>query len=117
MRAHFQKQAYEKRQMEVESLVKPKSDMSLVLDARAVFLPRTFFRNPDKVDHSPLARLGRVRPGRVMMKHSFEVGHGATSWDRFDSPRSGRSGRREASSGQECILHGSISLARRSEVL
>ena len=73
MRSHFQSQAYSKKTLEAEALVKPKGDMSVVLDARAVFLPRTFFKRPETMGHGPLARLGRIRTGQVLMKHSFEV--------------------------------------------
>jgi DnaJ family protein C protein 11 len=68
MRAHFQRQAYEKKQLDAEALVKPKGDMSVVLDARAVF-----FNNASHMSHTPIARLGRVRPGQILMKHSFET--------------------------------------------
>ncbi|GFZ49378.1 hypothetical protein JCM24511_07498 [Saitozyma sp. JCM 24511] len=73
MRAHFQRQAYEKKQLDAEALVKPKGDMSVVLDARAVFLPPSFFNNASRMSHTPIARLGRVRPGQILMKHSFET--------------------------------------------
>ena len=73
MRQHFAAQAYEKKRMDAESLVKPKGDMTVVLDARAVFLPRKFFRQPEKISHTPWGRVQRIRPGRVMMKHSFEM--------------------------------------------
>ncbi|KAK4687510.1 hypothetical protein P7C73_g2607, partial [Tremellales sp. Uapishka_1] len=73
MRAHFQRQANEKRAMEVESLVKPKGDIQVVLDARAVFLPKSFFKQPERISHTPIDRLRRTRPGQIMMKHSFET--------------------------------------------
>jgi DnaJ family protein C protein 11 len=73
MRAHFQRQAYEKRQMDAEALVKPKGDISVVLDARAAFLPASFFANPESVKHDFMSRLRRARPGQIMMKHSFET--------------------------------------------
>lgn len=73
MKQHFQRQAYEKRQLDAEALVKPKGDISIVLDGRAVFLPKTFFKNPEKMSHTPLARLGRIRTGQILMKHSFET--------------------------------------------
>lgn len=73
MKAEFSRQAHEKRTLDAEALVKPKGDINLVLDARAVFVPRTVFRNPDAMSHSPLARLMRVRPGQIVMKHSFET--------------------------------------------
>lgn len=76
MRAEFQRQANEKRQLDAEALVKPKGDINLVLDARAVFVPRTAFSNPEAVSHTPLARIRRVRPGQIVMKHSFETAVG-----------------------------------------
>jgi DnaJ family protein C protein 11 len=64
MRAEFQRQAGEKRR---------------VLDARAVFVPRTAFKDPDAISHTPWARLQRVRPGQIVMKHSFETPVGDTT--------------------------------------
>jgi len=71
MRAHFQRQAYEKRQLDAEALVKPKGDMTVVLDARAVFLKASSFKRPERYAHDPFSRLSRVRIGRVSMRHSF----------------------------------------------
>lgn len=76
MRSEFQRQAYEKRQLDAEALVKPKGDINLVLDARAVFVPPTAFRNPTAISHTPWARIQRVRPGQIVMKHSFETAVG-----------------------------------------
>ena len=73
LRAHFQRQVFEMRQLEAEALVKPKGDMSIVLDARAVFLARSDFDHPEHFSHDPLSRLKRVRLGRVSMRHSFET--------------------------------------------
>ncbi|ODN92819.1 hypothetical protein L198_05615 [Cryptococcus wingfieldii CBS 7118] len=73
MRKWFMGQAYEKKSLEAEVLVKPKSEMEVVLDARAVFLPRTYFQDPDQLKHDPISRALRVRPGRAVMKHSFEI--------------------------------------------
>jgi len=73
MKAEFQRQAGEKRRIDAEALIKPKGDINLVLDARAVFVPRTAFKDPDAISHTPLARLQRVRPGQIVMKHSFET--------------------------------------------
>lgn len=47
--------------------------MSIVLDARAVFVPREAFKNPDRVSHTPWARIQRVRPGQILGKHSWET--------------------------------------------
>jgi DnaJ family protein C protein 11 len=76
MRSEFQRQANEKRRIDAEALVKPKGDINLVLDARAVFVPRSVFKNPDAISHTPLARLRRIRPGQIVMKHSFETAVG-----------------------------------------
>jgi len=76
MRSEFQRQANEKRRIDAEALVKPKGDINLVLDARAVFVPRSAFPHPDAISHTPLARLRRVRPGQIVMKHSFETAVG-----------------------------------------
>jgi len=73
MRAEFQRQAGEKRRIDAEALIKPKGDINLVLDARAVFVPRTAFKDPDAISHTPWARVQRVRPGQIVMKHSFET--------------------------------------------
>lgn len=73
LRRHFAQQAYEKKRLDAEALVKPKGDMSLVLDARAVFLSRRFFKDPSLVKHDPVSRIARTRPGQLLMKHSFEV--------------------------------------------
>ncbi|WVQ99858.1 hypothetical protein IAU59_007001 [Kwoniella sp. CBS 9459] len=72
MKRFFVSQVYEKRSMEAEALVKSKGDMEIVLDARAVFLSKKFFKDPDAIAHDPISRLMRVRPGRMVMKHSFE---------------------------------------------
>lgn len=79
MRAEFQRQAGEKRRVDAEALIKPKGDINLVLDARAVFVPRTAFKDPDAISHTPWARLQRVRPGQIVMKHSFETPVGDTT--------------------------------------
>lgn len=76
LRSEFQRQANEKRQLDAEALVKPKGDINLVLDARAVFVNKRVFRNPDAISHTPWARIKRVRPGQIVMKHSFETGLG-----------------------------------------
>ena len=73
MRAHFQRQAYEKRQVDAEALVKSKGDMSVVLDARAAFLNESEFAHPERYSHDPWSRLQRIRLGRINMKHSFET--------------------------------------------
>lgn len=73
LREHFSRQYHDKKIMEAEALVKPKGDISVVLDARAVFANRNLFRNPDAMRHDPIARASRVRPGQIMMKHSFEM--------------------------------------------
>lgn len=48
--------------------------MSIVLDARGVFLSRDLFDDPEGlVSHTPLARLARVSPGQILLTHSFET--------------------------------------------
>jgi len=73
LRSYFISQEHQKKIMEIESLIKPKSDIELVLDARAVFLPKTFWKDPSIVSHDVFSRLGRIRTGRSVMKHSFEI--------------------------------------------
>ncbi|WVW85813.1 hypothetical protein I302_107851 [Kwoniella bestiolae CBS 10118] len=73
LRSYFIQQANNKKVMELESLVKSKSEIELVLDSRAVFLPKSFWKDPSIVSHDPISRLGRVRPGRSIIKHSFEI--------------------------------------------
>ncbi|EIW67351.1 hypothetical protein M231_02507 [Tremella mesenterica] len=73
MRANYQRQAEDKKRLEAEGLVKPKGTMSVVIDSRAVFLPKSYFSQPEKIDHSLLARIKRIRVGQIMMKHSFET--------------------------------------------
>ncbi|OXC69014.1 hypothetical protein AYX13_02303 [Cryptococcus neoformans] len=73
MRKWFTAHAYERRAMEAEALVKPKSDLEVVLDARAVFLSKKVFPDPNAVKHDPISRVLRVRPGRTVLKHSFEM--------------------------------------------
>ncbi|WVQ82052.1 hypothetical protein IAT38_004180 [Cryptococcus sp. DSM 104549] len=95
MRKWFTAQAYEKRSMEAEALVKPKGDMELVLDARAVFLSKKFFKEPQLISHDPVSRLLRVRPGRVVMKHSFETPIAPNTqmvWEGQALSRNGRGG-------------------------
>ncbi|KAK8854909.1 hypothetical protein IAR55_003648 [Kwoniella newhampshirensis] len=95
MKRWFTSQAYEKRSMETEALVKPKGDIEVVLDARAVFLSKKFFREPEKIRHDPLSRVLRTRPGRVVMKHSFETPISPTTqvvWEGQALARNGRGG-------------------------
>ncbi|OCF76079.1 hypothetical protein I204_03377 [Kwoniella mangroviensis CBS 8886] len=73
LRSYFIQQANHKKILELENLVKSKSEIELVLDSRAVFLPKSFWKDPSIVSHDPISRLGRVRPGRSIIKHSFEV--------------------------------------------
>lgn len=73
LRDHFSRQYHAKKVLEAEALVKPKGDISVVLDGRAVFVPRSMFRRPESMRHDPIARISRVRPGQIMMKHSFEM--------------------------------------------
>ncbi|KAL7423448.1 hypothetical protein Q5752_001028 [Cryptotrichosporon argae] len=95
IRAHFQSQAYVKRELEADALVKAKGDFSVVLDARAVFLPRSFFRDPSSLSHGPIARLARVRPGQTILRHSFETpltDHTQLVWDGTLAARHGAGG-------------------------
>jgi len=62
LRRHFQREAYEKRILQAESLVKSKGDVNIALDARAVFLDRSVFDNPDMVKHDVISRIKRVLP-------------------------------------------------------
>ncbi len=73
LRRHYQRQAYDKRQLEAEALVKPKGDMNVVLDARPVFLSESSFKHPDRYSHDLFSRFGRIRTGRVSMNHSFQT--------------------------------------------
>ena len=73
MRSHFQRQAYDKRRLEAEALVKAKGDINIVLDARAALLHPSAFDHPERMSHTPIARLKRIRPTQMMIKHSFET--------------------------------------------
>ena len=73
LRRHFERQAQVKRQLEIDALVKSRGDMTIGLDARAVFVPKKVFLHPERVKHDPWSRLRRIRPGRIGIKHSFEV--------------------------------------------
>ncbi|WVR07398.1 hypothetical protein IAU60_004439 [Kwoniella sp. DSM 27419] len=93
MRRYFVSQAYEKRSMEAEALVKPKGEMEVVLDARAVFLPKAVFKDPSVIRHDPISRLLRIRPGRMVMKHSFETGLGENTQLVLEGQALARNGR------------------------
>lgn len=76
MRAHYARQANEKWRDEADALVHSKGNMSITLDARAVFLPESAFEGlegAEKIKHDPVSRLQRVMPGQVTMTHSFET--------------------------------------------
>ncbi|ORX38669.1 hypothetical protein BD324DRAFT_599616 [Kockovaella imperatae] len=73
LRKHFEKQSNAKRQLEIDALVKSRGDMTVVFDARAVFLPKSVFPHPERLKHDAISRIQRTRPGRIAMKHSFEV--------------------------------------------
>lgn len=73
IKAHFVKQAETKRQMDAEALVKSKGSMSVTVDARAVFVNKNRFKDPNAVSHSVWARLQRARAQQIVMKHSFET--------------------------------------------
>ncbi len=71
------RQVYEKRQASVEAMVQSKGDISCAFDARAVFLPESFFLSRNVVEgisHTPWGRMQRIGAGQISMKHSFEVG-------------------------------------------
>jgi hypothetical protein len=44
------------------------------VDARACFLPVSFFADPSVVNHDIWSRAKRVRVGGMGLKHTFEVG-------------------------------------------
>ncbi|ORY35388.1 hypothetical protein BCR39DRAFT_509235 [Naematelia encephala] len=73
LRRQFQKEATEKLEMDTNALVKAKGDMTLFLDARAVFLPRSAWRRPEKLQHDPISRIQRIAPGQITLKNSFET--------------------------------------------
>ena len=73
LRRHFQQQMNVKQQLQLDALVKSRGDMTVVFDARAVFLPKRVFRRPEALKHDIISRLRRISPGRISMKHSFEV--------------------------------------------
>lgn len=50
-----------------------KGDVSVNVDARACFLPISFFADPTVVKHDPWSRAKRVRVGGMSLKHTFEV--------------------------------------------
>ncbi|WWC90847.1 uncharacterized protein L201_005784 [Kwoniella dendrophila CBS 6074] len=73
LKSYFIQQSNNKKLLELESLIKSKTETELVLDARAVFLPKSFWKDPSMVPHDPISRLSRIRPGRSILKHSFET--------------------------------------------
>jgi len=48
-------------------------DLSVNVDARACFLPVSFFADPSVVNHDIWSRAKRVRVGGMGLKHTFEV--------------------------------------------
>ena len=73
MKRHFVKQANEHRRLEAEALVMSRGSITTFIDARAVFLPKSAFQQPELLDHDAWSRLKRIRQGRFAMSHSFEV--------------------------------------------
>ncbi|KAL1408743.1 hypothetical protein Q8F55_005556 [Vanrija albida] len=76
MREHYARQAGARWREEAEALVNSKGDMSITLDARAVFLPEALFEglaNADQIKHDVWSRAQRVQTGQVVLKHSFET--------------------------------------------
>lgn len=95
MRRFYQRQAFEKRQMDAEALVKPRGDINVLFDARAVFLSREAFEEPDRIPHDPISRIKRARAGRITMKHSFEMAAGEKTqvvWTGQMASRNGKGG-------------------------
>lgn len=73
IRQHYQRVVYERRLNTIDAMVKSKGDINVNVDARAVFLPISFFKNPDVVQHDVLSRIMRARVTGMGMKHSFET--------------------------------------------
>ncbi|KAJ9116398.1 hypothetical protein QFC22_004840 [Naganishia vaughanmartiniae] len=73
IRQHYQRVVYERRLNTIDAMVKSKGDINVNVDARAVFLPLSFFKNPDVVQHDVLSRIMRTRVTGMGMKHSFET--------------------------------------------
>ena len=93
IRRHYQRVVYEKRMASIEAMVKAKvsilycspaetlsyyytrrqGDLSVNIDARACFLPVSFFADPSVVNHDIWSRAKRVRVGGMGLKHTFEV--------------------------------------------
>lgn len=73
IRRHYQRVVYERRLNSIDAMVKSKGDINVNVDARAVFLPLSFFKNPDVVQHDVVSRLMRTRMTGMGMKHSFET--------------------------------------------
>lgn len=73
IKQHYQRVVYEKRLASIEAMVKAKGDISLNVDARAAFLPKSFFADPTIVKHDILSRGQRIRIGGMAMKYNFET--------------------------------------------
>lgn len=99
LREHFQAQYMATKAIEVDQLVKSRGDMTAVLDARAVFAPRSAFRN-QALPQDPISRAGRLRVGQINMKHSFEVPV-TWPWDAPGASGGASGGRSKRGPGQD----------------
>ncbi|KAK1926987.1 hypothetical protein DB88DRAFT_5933 [Papiliotrema laurentii] len=73
LRRHFAKQILEQKQLEAEGLVKPRGGITTMVDARAVFLSKDAFEDPNMIAHDVISRIRRIGVARVSMDHSFEM--------------------------------------------
>jgi DnaJ family protein C protein 11 len=73
LRRHFANISFENEVRDAESLVKPRSNISVVVDARATLMRKDMWRNPGAMRHDPVARLQRLGIGRINMSHGFEI--------------------------------------------
>lgn len=73
LRDHYKNLIYSKRLASIHGMVKTKGDLTTTIDARACFLPVSFFADPTIVHHDPMSRLSRARVAGIGLKHQFET--------------------------------------------
>jgi DnaJ family protein C protein 11 len=73
LKRHFVNVTYANKVTEAEALVKPRSNISVVVDVRAALARKSMWKHPEGMKHDPISRLRRIGLGRVNMQHSFEM--------------------------------------------
>ncbi|PHZ09606.1 DnaJ-domain-containing protein [Rhizopus microsporus ATCC 52813] len=79
LREEYEKQAKQKREQELENLVRSRSDLQLTLDASQVFDPYEppafagLGSMPAKRRHGPLKRISQTQVQQLFMRHSFQT--------------------------------------------